>query len=305
MTAEEFAEKLEKGLKLQNVHFKGDNLMASCPNPDHPDNKPSFGYNLVTHFYNCWGCGLKGRGLVSLYYKLEKKVPDWAREAKLKIKPQRKIHSMGKEEAFEVSQDYIELVTQNNKAAQEKLLERGVPKAITKKFQIGYNPKKDVLFFPCFGKDGKLRGWTQRSDNYPSRYKIQPDGISKGEMLFGEQHIPYGKNNVYLVEGPVDALKMWGWGFKAVSVFGSELLERQLEQLQDIANYVIHIPDNDSAGTKFRQSAALKMIGKLKFSQVRLPKGVKDIGADNCTKEVILEAIENRREVNRSNVSDK
>jgi DNA primase len=128
--------------------------------------------------------------------------------------------------------------------------------------------------------------------------------VSKGELLFGSEHIPVGKNNVYLVEGPVDALKMWGWGFKAVAVFGSDLLDRQMEKLLDVANYVIHIPDNDHAGMKFRRAAAHKLIGKVKLSQVRLPDGVKDIGEEKCDYTVICDAIENRREVNRSNPND-
>jgi hypothetical protein len=65
---------------------------------------------------------------------------------------------------------------------------------------------------------------------------------------------------------------------------------------------VIHIPDNDAAGVKFRRTAAHKLIGKVKLAQITLPDGVKDIGSSNCTKEVIIDAIETRREVNRSKV---
>ena len=304
MEADEFREKLAKSLGLKQSYLKGPDIMASCPNPDHADRKPSFGYNVENHYFNCWGCGLKGRGLVSLFYKVKIKLPDWASDFKLKIKPSRKIHGMRKpKEEFEVSQDYVDMVTQNNPLAVKKLAERDVPKKIVEKFRIGYNPKKDILYFPCFSKDGRLLGWAERSDNYSHRYKVMPDGVTKGELLFGEEFIPVGKNNVYLVEGPVDALKMWSWGFKAVAVFGSELLEKQMEKLLDIANYVIHIPDNDNAGIKFRRSAAQKLMGRIRFSQVTLPAGLKDIGEKKCNYDKILKAIENRREVNRSRVN--
>lgn len=68
-----------------NLKSKGDQLIGSCPFPDHQDEHPSFNVNKFTGQYSCYGCGRKGNGiafLMEMYgissYEALKKLYDYA-----------------------------------------------------------------------------------------------------------------------------------------------------------------------------------------------------------------------------------
>lgn len=282
-----------EALGLESAKVHGDELKARCPNPAHNDRSPSFGLNLSSGYYNCFGCGFKGKGLVSLFFKLNKKVPvgmDLKGEEKNVLRTKKAVKVV-----VEVRDAWLSFLTANGRLAYDVLKDRGVDKDVVKQFRVGYNPSKNIMFFPCLNREGKLLGWSERSDDWENRWKVMPFGIEKEKLLYGEQFIELGKKNVvYLVEGMVDCLKMWQWGFKAVAVFGSELLEGQCKRIVDFAEQVIIIPDNDKGGLKLRFSAMTKLQGKVKLAGVNLPDGIKDIGQKECTFEVVKDAIRRR-----------
>lgn len=294
---EAFVAEYSKVLNLDAFDVKNGNIMSSCPNPDHKDQKPSFGFDLNTHFFNCWGCGLKGKGVPSLLVKIGKDPFDWNPDWDLKSLPDRKINSLFVEAPKKViDQRLIKLTTQNNDLAIEKLSKRGIEPEVVKKFKIGYNPNRDILYFPIFNHSSELLGWVERSDLYPGRYKVMPEGVDKGTLLYGSSHIDrLSENNVYLVEGPVDCLKMWGWGFKSVASLGATLLKSQLNQLEDLAKIVLHIPDNDEAGNRYRKEVKNNLRDKFTLFSVYLPKNVKDVG--ECQEELVKYAIKRRERV--------
>lgn len=179
--------------------------------------------------------------------------------------------------------------------AGEYLRSRGVSQPITDMFKVGYNPEKDIMFFPAIDIKGDLKGWAERSDKYSNRWKIMPDGIDKSSMLFGEHLFTVGeRNNIYLVEGMVDCMKLWEFGLKAVATFGSVILETQAEKIVDMAEHVIIIPDNDKGGLKFRFSAMKQLKGKVPLSGCNLPKDINDVGSMECTAAVLKETIRER-----------
>ena len=291
-------ERIAKELGLQKWKLDGDELTARCPNPNHDDKNPSWSFNIESQFFNCWACGFSGKGLASLYLKCGFNIPEWITELPEKPKRKNRISASDSKQPpvpVEVRDSWLKWLTANPYDAYMKLKDRGILKKSIKEFQIGYQPKHDITFFPCLNRSGNLLGWAERCDSWANRYRLMPEGISREILLFGTHLIdPDETNTIYVVEGPIDAMKMWQWGFKAVAVLGSNLYEKQAQWLIDNAQQVIAIPDNDKAGLKLRYDIIGKLKGKVRLSGVNLPDGIKDIGQNECTKEIVTEAIKNR-----------
>lgn len=282
---------LIKALSLKSASVSGVELKCRCPNTSHEDAGPSFGFNLETQFYNCFGCGFKGRGVMGLFLKLGFDLPDWVKSAGVSQEQTGKsVLKPKNEKSVIIRNSWLNFLTVNSEGAYRKLKVRGVTRETVKEFRIGYNDEHDILFFPCFDVKGNLTGWAERSDNWAYRYRVMPQGVSKGNLLYGDWRIKEGKRNqVCVVEGPVDCIKLWQWGYPAVALLGSDLLGGQKERLIDLADEVIIVPDMDKAGLKMRFAMIDNLRGKVKLSGVNLP--MKDVGEASCTKKVVEESI--------------
>jgi DNA primase len=61
---------LENEYEIEFVESGNNWLNCSCPFPDHNDRSPSFGYNIESDHFNCFGCGETGN-LIHLVQKIE------------------------------------------------------------------------------------------------------------------------------------------------------------------------------------------------------------------------------------------
>ena len=297
-------DELVRFLDLKKARVNQDELKCCCPNPTHPDNDPSFSINLTTGYSHCFSCGFSTHNFLQLFMKLNVPAPDWAKDETIADKGYIRREARRKRMAetktktktvIEPRNSWLEFLSKNGDMAGDYMQSRGVSQAITDMFKIGYNPDKDILFFPAIDINGDLQGWAERSDKYSNRWKIMPEGVEKSNMLFGEHLLNIGeKNNLYLVEGMVDCMKLWEYGLKAVATFGSVVLDKQAEKIVDLAEHVILIPDNDKGGLKFRFSAVKQLKGKVPLSGCNLPPDINDVGSMECTGEALKEAIKNR-----------
>lgn len=289
-------ERVINELKLQKAKLNGDELTACCPNPNHDDRNPSWSFNIQSQFYNCWSCGFSGKGLASLYLKLGFDIPEWVSGLpEIKKKKRKRMAPKAEPVPVEIRTSWLSWLSANPYDAYMKLKDRGITKKAIKAFNIGYNARHDILFFPCLDSEGELSGWAERSDNWPNRYRLMPEGVNRDKLIFGAHLIKHTERNViYLVEGPVDCMKMWQWGFKSVALNGSVLFDYQAEWLIDNAYHVIAIPDNDKAGLKLRYDIVDKLKDKVRLSGVNLPEDINDVGDAACTKEIIEAAIKAR-----------
>lgn len=287
----------ELGLKKAELH--GMELKACCPNPNHPDKNPSWSFNLDSQFYNCWSCNFSGKGVAGLYLKLGKEIPAWALSDNLTV-TKKPVHTAKQrvkkvDQVVEVRQTWMSWLSANPGLAFEKLKVRDILESSIKKFEIGYNARYDILYFPVKNTEGKLLGWAERSDNWDFKYKIMPLNVNREGLLFGENHIIEGKpNEVFLVEGPIDAIKLWQWGFMAVATLFANLMEKQAEKIIDLASTVIYVPDNDKAGMKMTHQVLDKLKNKVILYGVNLPEGIKDVGENECTLKVFQEVLKNK-----------
>lgn len=287
------------------VNNKGQRAVrARCPHPEHTDSTPSFTVNLEDQKYNCFGCSLGGVGIKQLFRQVSMPSPDWVDSLPVFVgKKIRKIN-MSKQNDVNIRDSWRQILSQNPEGARDKLAERGIKPRVIDLFEVGYNKDKDILFFPIFKNlnddKTKLVGWSERSDNYKTRYKLMPEKVDKSSLLYGDWLLVEGnENNVYLVEGVVDCLKLWGWGFKALSTLGNVVYDKQAERIGDLASQVIVVPDSDRGGVRFKNTAAELLEGRVPLSCVNLPKEVKDAGDNNCTIDVFKRAVKNRVKLTR------
>ena len=61
---------LENEYEIEFIESGNNWLNCSCPFPDHNDRSPSFGYNIESDHFNCFGCGETGN-LINLVQKIE------------------------------------------------------------------------------------------------------------------------------------------------------------------------------------------------------------------------------------------
>ena len=187
--------------------------------------------------------------------------------------------------------------------------ERGVNDDIIELFDIGYDKRTNSITFPVRNIRGNCLFVARRSVD-SKRFDL-PRGIEK--PLYGlyelnhlletaptiEVHINYdgkymgnyttghvfGWNEIYVVEGLFDCLRLWSVGKPAVAGFGCLFNKLQIDQLNKLpTRRLILATDNDNAGMKARERLR-KLIRNKIITEVILPEGRKDIG--ECTDEEI------------------
>lgn len=92
--------------------------------------------------------------------------------------------------------------------------------------------------------------------NFPKASFLYMSNIVSMDLI-NKQHLKGEDYHLFVVEGPLDALRLWEQGLKAVAVMGSYLTHPQIETLRNLSarasraeiNLVIHLFfDNDNAG---------------------------------------------------------
>lgn len=275
---------------LERAVVRGDNLMASCPFADiyhdsGKDSHPSFGINLETQNWNCYVCGEvggKGKTIKELAIKLSIPLPTELLEIRKKATKVRP-----REELF--FQNYlIEIYSRNPDLAYEYLKERGVSYSAIEEMRVGAHKVLNELYFIDIDVNGNLRGVTARSDRFESRYKFE---------LGDKQHALFGMDaphkEVFLVEGPVDALKLKSWGFNGVATLGDRITDKKALRISPYARTIYLVPDNDTAGSRWERQALRVFGGNVKLFLIKVST-YEDVGNSNYTEEMFLEDYRNK-----------
>jgi len=282
---------LENVLKLKNVRDCGDNFMASCPfeflHTDGKDSNPSFGIHKESGLWHCFACGEKG-GLTNLVSRVLDKPPLVAAEIingyfsqKVDIeKLARKIKSF--EEALNTEnikttnllpQGYTKNLPKN---VINFFQNRGISKGVLEEFEVGFCSEgvyKDMIIFPVF-VNNFLTGFVARvvGENVVGKKYLLPKGFRKA--LYNLSPI---EGCVYLVEGPLDVLKLYTLGLRnACALFGSSIDYFQVRLLiKHGVREVVVMLDGDVVG----RNATKKVVELIKpfFSKVsilNLPDGL-------------------------------
>ncbi len=256
---------------LHNAKVSGDNLMASCPSGNHADKRPSFGINLYSGQWNCYSCdNFKGSTLISLAIALDVLLPKHLEIMTFEPK-------QTKEFALE---DHL---SKGRLVAHGFLKNRGVTYDSIIRFKVGANAENNDIYFPAFDTNGKFLGASIRNHTMPNRYRFYPDGVDRKNMLFG---LDEPVDDLYLVEGPVDMLKLNGWGYRSAATCGNFVFQQQARKILDNCKRIILVPDIDDGGRKWYKMAKSKFFGRKRVFMRVVPKEFKDVGHPEMTKEI-------------------
>lgn len=146
-----------------------------------------------------------------------------------------------------------------------------------------YHPYKNRITFPIANKFNKVNGITARAiDNNPAKYihTINTEHFKKGESLYLESYIDITKDELFLVEGPLDAIALNKNGYNAVASLGTGFSSQQVEMIKEYSKQfkIKILYDNDTAGV----NATMRLLKELvliagKVYVINIEENVKDI----------------------------
>jgi len=118
----------------------------------------------------------------------------------------------------------------------------------------------------------------------PPKY-LHSDGFQRNYHLYGEHRVEDGSGLVYVVEGHIDALMLWQWGYRpVVALLGSAPGAAQVEKLVAYYEKVLVVPDGDEAGDKMVTDLKAMIAWRIPVMS-RHPKRGKDpgsLGREGC-----------------------
>lgn len=167
------------------------------------------------------------------------------------------------------------------------LINRGFSQAVLKRYEVGYDHEHSKIVIPVRDWQGKLVGLTYRKDFDDDKTQISKywhDNFDKSYHMYGF-HMWAGKEieELCLVEGQLDVIRLSQLGIPAAAVMGDEMSDHQVRVIQQHckANHLTMAFDNDEAGLGASQNTMSKLI-KTRFGPslqiMYFPPGVKDPG---------------------------
>jgi hypothetical protein len=127
------------------------------------------------------------------------------------------------------------------------LAERKLSREVCELFKVKYDPKTSQIVFPCFDTAGNILMAPRRSIVYKNFYldKEQDKPVYCLDYIIN--------NNIttaLLVEGPIDVLTCYTYGYPAIGTFGNPSPE-QIQAINRSPIKVLYLGfDNDSAGRR-------------------------------------------------------
>jgi len=243
-----------RDLNITIAHETGDEIYCYCP--FHADKRASLCVNAKKPVWFCHSCE-RGGTLNKLERLMEKEgivehVPE--------DEPQKR-YPLAKMEI----EDYYELPLATNC---QYLVKRGFDNDSVKAWEI----RRSTIFAVLPLKNGfdNVEGLILRSmiKDYQPRY--QAKHFKKKEHLFGKRTSYDSNKTVILVEGPLDAVKVWQnlkelkmlKDFAGVyAAMGSSMSPTQLEILSKVSNEILLLMDNEESGKVATQKCARSLLG--------------------------------------------
>jgi DNA primase len=92
--------------------------------------------------------------------------------------------------------------------------------------------------------------------------------------LYGQERVQ-GSSEVFIVEGPIDYLLLWQWGYPAVATLGNRIKREHIEFLQGFSRVCL-VPHRDNAGRQMWRECKAAFGDRLRT--VLVPEEMKDVG---------------------------
>lgn len=217
----------------------------------HDDNSASMQINLDTGLWLCFSCGARG-GAKQLF--MDQGVR-WQEPEEDLAYLMKKLRDLGKRDAAHHVRTFPEsYLSQFEVQIPYWKEQRGIGNLAQKAFQLGYNPMGDYATIPIRSLHGDLLGAIKRpfDPDAEERYKY-PYKFERKSNLFAAWMVERDQSidHVVLVEGSLDAIKVWQAGIPAMAIYGSSMSTQQIRLLRRLGiNNVTLMFDDDQAGRK-------------------------------------------------------
>ncbi|MCL8207733.1 MAG: toprim domain-containing protein [Actinomycetia bacterium] len=242
---------LMKRAGLQRIRDTGkDFIVASCPRTArHPfgDRHPSFAVHRVSGRGICLGCGWRPAPDEWIAYAL-----GVSRE-----QARRLIDGSGPAPVSTADvQQILARFTQRDTLADwaegtvpdvPYLVQRGYPEDLIRAMQIRFHIQEQLVVIPWFTAAGNACYVKFRHVDPLRRYsqsRGDRDGHLYGEWLFSG----HKADELWVVEGELDALRLIQGGRRAVAIGGASLSPSQARRAVALADWIVVLPDRDPAG---------------------------------------------------------
>ena len=287
----------------------GSELNCTCPFCDKPGR---FYINTDTGCWICFKCEEKGRNVAAIIAVIEGMTIEQAKAAMMKrsvqfkrrketpaglVKRIRGLRGADEEPEAEALVNYklpeeFQPVWKGGKwRTPEYMLKRGFTRDTMKAWGIGFCNSGRYggrVIIPVICPNGSSFTARDATGEQQPRY-LNPKGADHGRLFCGWNMVG-DEADIVIVEGPLDAIKMWQHGIPSLSLMGKELHAEQLALLlkKPSDTSVIVMLDPEEAVAPYK--AALKLLCRFDSVYIaRLPDGV-DPGAS--TKEQATQAVQ-------------
>lgn len=216
------------------------------------DRNPSWSCNTETGVFNCFSCGYRGPFVLLVVDVLGISWDDaveWVRQ-RGGIERVNRILGRGQYVDELAAQRQVHEYTEADLALftlppQEERRKRGLSKASCEKYGVLWDPSRDMWITPIRDEHGTLLGWQEKNQRY---FKNRPFTVEKSKTLFGFHLLKQGGTAI-VVESPLDCARIDSVGVEgAVSNYGADISDWQMQLLFERVQLVIIARDNDKAG---------------------------------------------------------
>jgi DNA primase len=239
-----------------------------CPHPDHEDQNPSL-YVYPDSRFHCYGCGWHG-DVTDFWAGVNAIEPgigaamDLAREFGIEppgVDPEAQRlageRRRKEEEYLKRAEKFHEALTRDREVT-SWWQQRGFGGDLTQRFLLGAYEGAAVI---PFWNRGRVEGFVRRYLEGEPKYKLQK--AEKFVRGYRPLFIPGPVyDEVFLVEGYVDALALAALGYPAVAVGGTHMSDRQLEELRCLPGHIYILPDADESGDRAARDWVEKLYPK-------------------------------------------
>lgn len=250
-------ERVLLSLDISLTAQRGDEVQGLCPmhkaRTGREDHHPDWWINSVTGVHFCFSCGYKGniytlvadvKGMdyfdAKDYIDSSETLPVDVLLKRIRELPQ----YVPVDEPIEMSEARLAVFTTPPPI---ELKKRFLSADAVEQCGVLWDQKNEAWILPIRDPDNyKLWGWQEKGAR-GRFFKNQPAGIKKSKTVFNIHILT--EDPLIVVESPLDAVRLVGLGYNAISTFGAILSDEQ-GKLMRRASSLVAAFDNDAAGKK-------------------------------------------------------
>ncbi len=277
------------GIEYEQAHGE---FKALCPRhkerTGREDHNPSWYISEDKGLHICFSCGYKGN-LVSLIADL--KGLDYGQAKALVVEARDEVVSSDIRRRLEkatiwVSRKSDTYLPESSLAEFDRppswaLCERRLEAEACKEFGVMWSHDGSWILPIRDPYTDSLMGWQVKSQVTKGFVRNRPKGVKKSETLFGVGVPTTSDQDIWVVESPLDAVRLYGVGINAMATFGARVSLKQMGLISAYSRIVLGF-DNDDAGCQATDEFLRHTRDQgLDILEVTYPDGCKDPG--DCT----------------------